>query len=434
MRHRLLTWQIIIKMATVLIIIALFNFSLSHLLLKDQLTSFVDHGIESKKELIIQLTENKIANNGETSGNEIFLEEIVQQDDDIEQMAIITTTGDGSIESISGNLELYNEDAITDLFTTSYQGNEISLDEKLDGILYRTFLVPIDDQSTLVLVENLQRHTALENRFIMVDISVTLFAFLIILFTLWTVAKGQLKPLGEIEHFLRRVSEGDFSQKLKIDENNQFAWLAERINDMSLKVNQLVKGVKDRADDQIMHMAFHDDLTDLPNRRKFREVVKEEINKARQKKSEFAVLYLDLDGFKAINDTLGHAHGDRMLILITDRLKNALGNDGILARLGGDEFTALIPLDEKKLEHVDTVCNRLIKAFEECFEIHGDKIAISISIGVSFYPKDGRDHDMLIRNADAAMYQAKTLGKKQYILYLPHMNEEILEKAEMEGD
>lgn len=423
MKHRLLTGQIIIKMAAVLIVIALLNFSLAHLFLSERLTSHMNEDIENKKELITEIVETKLKN-GESDTQ--FIEQLLQNNDDIKEIAIFDKNSE---QRIAGNSSLINEQ---DLHAAIFDFEERYHDEKVSGEKMRTFYVPIENDKLLMIVTSLEEQVSLEQRIIFVDIFGTLVGFMLVLFLLWTIARKELRPLGEIEQFLSSFSEGNFSNRLTFDKNNHFSWLADKINEMAIKIDQLVKVMKEKADDKIEHMAFHDDLTNLPNRRKFREVLVKEIEEAKKEKRQFAVLYLDLDGFKTINDMLGHSYGDKLLIKITNRLKNVLGNDGIVARLGGDEFTAMVPLPEKKLEHIENICERLIEAFDEYFEIDGDKITISISIGVAFYPKDGRTHDILLRNADAALYEAKTLGKRQYVYYLPHMSEEVLERIELE--
>lgn len=432
MKHRLLTWQIIIKMAAVLILIALFNFCLSHLFLKERLTSHMSEDIEIKKDLIVQLLTERMVFDPVEQKNKI--ENLVNESEEIEVIVFFQRNEADEWQLILGNESILENGQIKNALS-SHLTEEQSLDQKIDGVSYRTFLVPVDDHQVIAIVANLERQTALENRIIFVDIFVTIFGFILVLFVLWTIARRELKPLGEIEVFLENFSKGDLSNRLHFDRKNHFAWLADRINDMAEKIYRLVKGVKEEADDQIEHMAFHDDLTDLPNRRKFREVVTAEIEKAKNdQQTEFAVMYLDLDGFKTVNDSLGHSYGDKLLVLITERLKAIIEKVGILARLGGDEFTAMIPLAniENKTEFVKLICKQLIRSFDKYFELEGDKISITISIGVALYPKDGQDHDTLLRNADAAMYVAKTSGKRQFVYYLPYMNEELRERIELE--
>lgn len=424
MKHRLVTWQIIMKMAAVLIIITCLNFSLAHFFLSERLTNYLDEEIESKKDLIAEIAESKLLSDNYSE----YMKQLIENNEEIKEIALFDRH---SKELIAGNVSSTHPLPLDEIFQEK-QIQEHYFDEKISGEKFRTFIVPLEKQYILTIVTSLERQQSLEMSIIFVDIFVTIIGFILVLFILWTIARKELKPLGEIEQYLTNLSEGDFSKRLTFDRKNHFVWLVDKINEMATKIDQLVKNVKEKADDQIEHMAYHDDLTNLPNRRMFRELITNEIIQAKKENREFAVLYLDLDGFKMINDTLGHSYGDRLLIQITNRLKEKLGNNGVLARLGGDEFTAMIPLRDNNRKHIEHICHSFIEAFDQPFEVDGDKTTISISIGVAIYPQDGINHDILLRNADAAMYEAKSRGKRQFIYYLPHMSEEILERIELE--
>ncbi|TAK06449.1 MAG: sensor domain-containing diguanylate cyclase, partial [Candidatus Manganitrophaceae bacterium] len=173
-----------------------------------------------------------------------------------------------------------------------------------------------------------------------------------------------------------------------------------------------------RAEDHLQFMAEHDALTNLPNRVVFSDRLNQAISRARRYRKLIAVLFLDLDGFKNINDSLGHETGDRLLKETADRLVRSVRESDTVSRLGGDEFTLLLPdivEPQAILGVVQTVLNVLAKPFN----LDGYKISITASVGVSFYPLDGEDPDTLLKNADKAMYRAKERGRNNFQLYSP---------------
>lgn len=163
---------------------------------------------------------------------------------------------------------------------------------------------------------------------------------------------------------------------------------------------------------QIEHLATHDELTGLPNRKLLTDRLEQAIAKARRASQLLAICYLDLDGFKPINDTHGHATGDRLLIAFADRVKQELREEDTLARLGGDEF--VIALNElSSIKQCEQIVQRLIRIIDAPFFVEGLSLRVTSSIGVTIYPLDAADTDVLIRHADQAMYQAKKSGKNR---------------------
>jgi len=185
---------------------------------------------------------------------------------------------------------------------------------------------------------------------------------------------------------------------------------------------------RQQAEAKIMHMARHDALTNLPNRLLFREKMEQALERGEQ----FAVLFIDLDRFKGVNDTLGHPVGDALLCAVTKRLQMAVRGADTVARLGGDEF-ALIqigarPTDAKEL------ASRIIESISESFDVLGHQVVIGASLGIAMAPTDGTEPDLLLRNADMALYRAKGEGRGTYHFFQPEMDAQMQARRSLELD
>lgn len=164
------------------------------------------------------------------------------------------------------------------------------------------------------------------------------------------------------------------------------------------------------AVERLDRLARYDTLTGLPNRAYFHERLSEEMSRARRRRSPFALLFLDLDRFKTVNDSLGHEAGDLLLQETAGRIKQGVREYDFVARLAGDEFTVILP-EVAETEDAASVAGRIVATLAEPFDLAGKVIEVTTSIGISFFPNDGTDPAALVKNADAAMYQAKQAGK-----------------------
>ncbi|BAZ28146.1 diguanylate cyclase/phosphodiesterase [Cylindrospermum sp. NIES-4074] len=180
------------------------------------------------------------------------------------------------------------------------------------------------------------------------------------------------------------------------------------------------------AEATIRHQALHDPLTDLPNRALFNQQLTESLVKAHQSGNKLAVCFLDLDRFQTINNTLGHAIGDKLLQGVAQRLTKCLQAGDIVARWGGDEFTILLPKisDAKDAVHIQ---EEILAAFKPGFDIENHRLYISASIGIALYPTHGEDAETLIKNADAALYRVKSQGRNNYQFYQSAINSQASE-------
>jgi predicted signal transduction protein with EAL and GGDEF domain/FixJ family two-component response regulator len=210
----------------------------------------------------------------------------------------------------------------------------------------------------------------------------------------------------------------------------------------------LVRDISERkrTEEQIRRLAYCDSLTGIPNRQAFLETLENELRRSRLGDKKFAVLFMDLDAFKRINDTLGHNVGDHLLKVVSERLRetirpsdlvsradphHASQADNNLARLGGDEFTILIP-DLERVEHALNVAQRVKEAMRRPFLIDGYEIFVTASIGISLYPQDGDDCNSLLKYADTAMYHAKNCGKNNAKLYSSSLTMQIMSHVKLE--
>ncbi len=203
---------------------------------------------------------------------------------------------------------------------------------------------------------------------------------------------------------------------------------------VQLRTRELQAEVVERrnAEARLDHLAHHDPLTGLPNRLMFIENLKHSIALASRGTRHLAVLFIDLDRFKEINDTLGHSVGDELLIAVTHRLAGHLRTSDTLARLGGDEFVCVLE-DIKDASEAGHVADKLINLLSQPFNILEHELFVTASIGICLYDADGDDVDTLVRNADTAMYQAKANGRGCSYFYSPEMTAYARERNRLEG-
>ncbi|MDQ6800383.1 MAG: EAL domain-containing protein [Acidobacteriota bacterium] len=195
----------------------------------------------------------------------------------------------------------------------------------------------------------------------------------------------------------------------------------------------VVRDITERtyAEEQIKHLAYHDALSGLPNRLLFKDRLTVAISHAQRDRAKLAVLFLDLDRFKVINDSLGHNIGDQLLQAVAARVQSCVRESDTVARLGGDEFTVLLA----SLPHAEDaalVAQKIIDAVRYPFHIEGREFFMTTSIGISLYPDDGVDAESLIKNADTAMYQAKEQGRDNYQLFNAFINARALQRIALE--
>ncbi len=188
-----------------------------------------------------------------------------------------------------------------------------------------------------------------------------------------------------------------------------------------------------RIEKRIRHSAYHDPLTRLPNRALFQDRLAQQVGRARRVGSNTALLLLDLDRFKTINDTLGHSAGDRLLVEVARRLKSRTRDGDTIARLGGDEFV-LVVSELRFREDAEAIAEQLLEVLKPPIQIDEHELHVSASIGIAMFPDDGDEATTLMKNADMALYRAKELGRDNYQAFEPKLNQRAMERLVLERD
>ncbi len=188
-----------------------------------------------------------------------------------------------------------------------------------------------------------------------------------------------------------------------------------------------------RKEDQILHQASHDALTNLPNRLLLADLMEKAISHAKRAGHKLALICVDLDNFKTVNDSLGHAIGDELLKAAARRISETLRAEDTVARPGGDEFMVLLGEIAHERDAV-RVAEAILDCFRRSFTVDGRELVLTASLGISIFPEDGESPDVLIKNADMALYKAKDQGRNAYRLFTPQMNEAVIRRLNLEAD
>ncbi|PMK07542.1 EAL domain-containing protein [Vibrio splendidus] len=230
------------------------------------------------------------------------------------------------------------------------------------------------------------------------------------------------KPLNALRHGFDRLESGSLKNPINLGRSDEWSHLEKAYNDMA---SRLSKAYLDLTEEKknFDFLAHHDPLTSLANRLLATKQLDEEIRKSYENNASFLLFYLDIDEFKTINDSLGHAPGDNLLVNVGHILSNLVGDKGFVARMGGDEF--LVVYSNIRLDEGEPIADRLNQALRKPYYIDDNSIFVSASIGVCEYPTHGLDRETLIRNADTAMYHAKRNGRDQYRVYADKMTHEV---------
>ena len=245
-----------------------------------------------------------------------------------------------------------------------------------------------------------------------------------------------IRPIQKLKLAASEIGRGQVLVPIDVESDDEIGELAATFREMGENLHQY--------HEQVRYVAYHDSLTGLPNRQMFMDYLNRATAEARRNLQGVAVLFLDLDNFKRINDTLGHQAGDMLLKAFSNRLAKHLRETDIVshtspeeasrvvARLAGDEFIILLPGTSRPGE-AQQIASRILKSLLEPFVISLQELYISASIGIAMYPEDGETASELLRNADIAMYHAKKIGRNNFQYYSRKMNEESAQKLKIEG-
>lgn len=245
---------------------------------------------------------------------------------------------------------------------------------------------------------------------------------------------------AEIDLYLADESSSYDSEYRFLCKNGEYMWIRGRgkisERDSDEKPVRFIGTLSDITDKKnaeriILHQAHFDVLTDLPNRFLSLDRLSQLLNEARRSQKLVAVLFLDLDDFKKINDSLGHETGDKLLIEMSERLAGAVRYRDTVGRLGGDEFIILLG-GIAKAEDINPVADEIISQFRRPFSIDGRELIMTASVGISVFPENGDDASLLLRNADSAMYHAKERGRNSYLYFTDAMNQEVSRRFALE--
>jgi len=250
-----------------------------------------------------------------------------------------------------------------------------------------------------------------------------IFGLALVIFATWRMARSITRPVSLLDDAAGRLADGE-NVSVPVEGRDEIARLA-------ASFNRMAAGIAER-ERRITHLAFNDTLTGLPNRALFHEHLDHLLKQAERRSGEVALLCLDLDDFKSINDTLGHAVGDELLRRVANRLSEQLG-EAFVARLGGDEFVVVLPLG-KTQGGVDMLARRTLEAIAIPMHIGEHDLVPSSSIGIAISPIDGNDAETLLRNADLALYRAKASGRGSFCYFEQSMNEHAQERRVIESD
>ena len=241
------------------------------------------------------------------------------------------------------------------------------------------------------------------------------------------------RPLHQVMEGVSAFRRGEYDHRIPELDTYETDQLGRAMNRMAREASERERALKE-TEARLAYLAHHDPLTDLPNRLQLQERLREVLEADEGARSPAAVLFLDLDRFKNINDSLGHPIGDELLQAVASRLRAALPGDATLARVGGDEFMVVLSAGVEGAA-VERVARRVLSWLSnEPFQVQGYELGVDASIGISLYPADGTDAATLIRNADSAMFQAKAAGPNQFRFYTRALTEAVDHKRRLEMD
>jgi len=334
---------------------------------------------------------------------------------------------EGSWSSVSGSSGAEEARTVQTFIEANAKNRDPGeLDDK-DGVsvaMVKTLHVMGEGSPAVLLLRYPMARAMAAYRSLQMAVAVTgIVGLLLLLLGSWRLALSITKPISALDRAARLMEEGE-TVEVPVETRDEIGRLAQSFNRMA-------SGIAER-ERRITQLAFNDSLTGLPNRAFFRQHLDLEIQQSARRDGDLALLCIDLDNFKAINDTLGHPVGDELLRAVGDRIRQEVP-DEMIARLGGDEFAIVISRGPGA-DSAGKIAQRLISALVEPYRINGHDLLIGASVGIAIHPADGRDTDTLLKNADLALYQAKQEGRGTYRFFESQMNVRAQERRILETD
>jgi diguanylate cyclase (GGDEF)-like protein len=280
-----------------------------------------------------------------------------------------------------------------------------------------------DEHASLLLTYPKSKALADANRLLLALAAMTLIGLLVVAWATWRAAARITRPLASLDAAAGQLAAGE-QPEVEVQGSDELARLAESFNRMAGEIVE--------REQRITQLAFNDALTGLPNRTMFQQQLTQLLQRAVEGGSTFSLLCLDLDNFKAINDTIGHPAGDALLIEAAKRIRTA-AKGHFVARLGGDEFVVLQPLDSDRTP-VDRLASRILEEVARPLVIDGNEILPSTSIGIAIAPDDGVAGNILLKNADLALYRAKESGRNGYAFFEEDLNARAQHRHQIETE
>jgi diguanylate cyclase (GGDEF)-like protein len=254
---------------------------------------------------------------------------------------------------------------------------------------------------------------------------------LIVLLTSFIFSRSITKPIGYIVEQVKEIAEGNFGKNLVLKRRDELGNLTHNVNALSNFLKSYVDDLK-KSQETIEFQAYHDPLTGLPNRRFFQEELYKRAEKAKAAGGMVSLLFVDIDRFKDVNDTLGHARGDLLIQLISNRISDCLPNEhSFLTRQGGDEFVILFC--ELEVKEIMAISNSIVVSVRQPLLVEGNEVYVSASCGLSLYPKHTENIDTLMINSDVAMYEAKKQGGNRIVVYDESINKDKNDRLRIES-
>ena len=272
-------------------------------------------------------------------------------------------------------------------------------------------------------VSELHEHAA---EVVKIAVSISLAGMVLALIVAWWLSGFISRPTGEVARVARRIAAHKANTAVVSTPSPSTQELTDLVSSFNTMVNEVTHKTR-----ELEHLANHDPLTQLPNRTLLQSHISQQITQVEADNSQFALMFLDLDEFKEVNDTLGHSCGDMLLQEVAARLTRVVGDAGIVSRQGGDEFAIVLNPGQADTQE-DALSQQIVEAINVPFYIDEEEIFIGTSIGIANYPRDARDMENLLRCADLAMYAAKSDATRQYQSYTAELHKTLSDRKVLE--